>query len=109
MTTRKPKRLTVETTTSVVLRTLIECDDFRTCKQLSLLTGRTFNQCSAALHHLRNVHAVDCVEQPGNLWWFATPQNDTRLKPLAEVAADIKRPRKPGAKRQHGAKRQSSK
>jgi hypothetical protein len=99
----------IETTTSLVLRTLVTCDDFRTCKQLCDLTGRKFNQVSAALHHLRVCKAVEVIEQPDNLWWYATPENDTRSITRDMRKPEIHRNRKCGKPHKRGPKRQTSK
>lgn len=83
------------TTTSLIVAALQERDDFMNQAQLVAATGCSRNRVSAALAGLHRYKAVDCIEVQGaQLWWYLTPDQDTRLRTFAEVKADIKRPRK---------------
>ena len=93
-------KLKQPTTTRLVMEVLRGCGDFRTQRMLVEETGRSVNQVSAALYHLRQVRAVDVVVQPdGGGWWYALPpEGDARTRTLAEIQAEIhkrRRPRKP--------------
>lgn len=59
-------------------------DDFITQKQLgSLLEGKANgNQISAALHLLKRYKAIDSMESDGQLWFYGTPESDTRTKTI---------------------------
>lgn len=83
-------RFTVPTSTSVIERTLRAADDFRTSRQLQLETMLDVNHVSAALYHLRKYKAVDCLEENGTLWWFATPDTDTRTRVVDERHPEAK-------------------
>jgi hypothetical protein len=72
------------THTRKVLEFLIKTDDFATVAQVMLGTGSSYNQVAATLHHLRNRHAIDCLAADGQLWWYATPENDNRMRKVAE-------------------------
>lgn len=79
------------TWTRLILATLVSADDFATAQQLCAATGANMNQASAALHHLRNRKAVDCLASDGQLFWFATPDTDDRARTV-----DERRPEEPG-------------
>lgn len=81
------------THTSLVERALLEADDFVSFTQLKAATGLPGNHVSATLTHLKGFKAVDSVESQGSLWWFATPQTDTRQVTYAERTPEVK-PRK---------------
>lgn len=84
------------THTRLVFEALVRWpQDFASVSDLVLHTGSTFNQVSAALHHLRKRHAVDVVvERDGTGWWFATPGDDDRTRVLNERVPED-RPRRP--------------
>lgn len=89
------RKQTEVTATTVVLAALRRADDFRTVAQLALEVGQSRNRVSAALHHLRNHHVVDCMESDGQLWWYALPpEGDTRSTTVEERTPELK-PRKP--------------
>ena len=70
-----------ETTTTFLVMEALKSkpNDFHSIRQLIAITRRTGSQISAALHHLREHHAVDVViEVDGTGWWFATPEQDNR-------------------------------
>ncbi|MDX2059948.1 MAG: hypothetical protein SFV24_19215 [Gemmatimonadales bacterium] len=81
-------------TTKVILDTLTRADDFMTAKQLREVTGEAAHRVSAALHHLKVVKAIDSMESDGVLWFYATPDADTRKVRLDDVKVEIRRPRK---------------
>lgn len=82
----------VPTHTSKIMDALTHCaEDFMTTQQLVEATGSAYNQCTAALHHLRRRGAVDVVvEADGRGWWFATPSGDDRTRILEERAPEDK-------------------
>lgn len=82
------------TTTHLVLEALTRADDFRTQRQLCAEIGRDCNHVSAALCHLRKRKAVEAMDVDGQLFWFATPEDDTRSFKLIERTPEAK-PRKP--------------
>lgn len=82
------------TTTHLVLEALMRADDFRTQQQLCAEIGRDCNHVSAALYMLRGYCAVQVMEVDGKLFWFATPEDDTRSRRHVERAPEL-RPRKP--------------
>lgn len=82
------------TATFKVFEALKAADDLMTVRQLVERTGEPVNRVSAALHMLKIHKAVDIVEAPDTLWWFATPDTDDRSKTL-EMRTPEKGPRKP--------------
>lgn len=82
------------TSTFRVFEALCRADDFRTGRQLQSELGLDVNHTSAALYSLKKYRAVEAIEGDGALWWFATPENDTRSKKLEERCPEC-RPRKP--------------
>lgn len=87
-------KYTKVTSTSLVNEALIKADDFVTGRQLQDTLMLDTNHVSAALYHLRKYKAAECMEVAGTLYWFATPQNDTRSK-IVEERTPESRPRKP--------------
>lgn len=83
------------TYTKRVLDYLIELDDFATHKQVQAALRITLNQTTATLHDLRRARAVDVMEVDGVLWFYATPESDTRTQIHAEIKEGITRNRKP--------------
>lgn len=69
-------------------------DDFLTLRMLVAKTGMTTNQVSASLSHLRSYHVVDVIETEGGLWWFLTPDTDTRSRVVEERTPEDS-PRRP--------------
>lgn len=88
---RNPK---APTWTSLVEEALRKADDFMGAEALRAATGANPHQLSAALHHLHKRRAVDSVESNVRLWWFATPDTDTRLRVI-----EARRPEDPGTRR----------
>lgn len=95
------KRLTETTATFLVFTALKDANDFLTVPQLRERTGQSVNRVSAALHMLRTYKAVECLHSDGYLWWYATPENDTRTKTVDERAPELKprKARKPRVKK----------
>ena len=91
----KHKRTTF---TTIVFEALKRADDFRTGRQLMAETQLDTNHVSACLSHLRKFKAVDCIEQPDALWWYATPDRDTRQRVIEEKSEEL-RPRRPRRKK----------
>jgi Fe2+ or Zn2+ uptake regulation protein len=89
------------TKTKLVFDLLVGLDDFATASQLTkALKGQaTLHQAFSALATLRDYKAVDSVVSGGSLWWYATPQCDTRLRVVDErtVESRPRKSRKPAA------------
>lgn len=79
-------------TTSVcrVFERLCQLDDFRTARQLQSELALDSTHVSSALHHLRQHKAVECLADAGQLWWYATPATDTRLRHHDERCPETK-------------------
>jgi hypothetical protein len=86
-------KIKVPTATSVVEHEMKFLDDFVTSKQLQKITRLDANHVGAALSHLKKHRAVDCLESEGQLWWFSTPDMDTRCRTVQERTPE-KKPRK---------------
>lgn len=87
------------TKTSLVWEALLLLDDFVTASQLVALVDEvSANQVSASLHMLREYRAVECMESDGSLWWYATPENDTRQHQV-EMRTPEDRPRRTRVRR----------
>lgn len=97
MTRSKPRADRRPTWTKLILQALVAADDFATAQQLCAATGANIGQCTAALHHLRARHAVDCLASDGQLFWFATPASDDRAR-----VVDERTPEEPGTRRRRG-------
>lgn len=90
------KRDPIPTKTSLVYDVLKRCDDFITVAQLRerLATDCTINQIAASLSHLSKHKAVGSLpDDHGHLWWYATPETDTRSKEV-ETRTPEDKPRK---------------
>lgn len=84
--------------THLVEQLLRKIDDFLTCPMIADQAKVTRNQASAALCHLRKYHAVDAVEVGNVLWWFITPNTDTRIYQVEQRI-----PEEPGTRRRRKA------
>ena len=94
------RKLKVTTATFLVFERLKRADDFMTVVQLQAAEpSETYNRIQAALHHLRKYHAVECMASDGQLWWYATPDKDTRTYSREEITPETK-PRKMRRKKQ---------
>jgi hypothetical protein len=69
-------------------------DDFMSFAELAAATSANTNRLTAALHHLRKYRAVDSIDSGGRLYWFATPNTDTRCRRV-----ELRRPEEPGTRR----------
>lgn len=67
-----------------VFTCLKEADDFLTLRQLSTRSGVSTTRASAALHHLFNRKAVNCLAEDNTLYWYATPDEDDRSRTYDE-------------------------
>jgi len=81
------------TCTSIVQTAVTAADDFVTAKWVVEATRLTPNQVSAALYHLKKYTFLSCFESDGKLWWFSTPETDTRSRTVERRAPEAK-PRK---------------
>lgn len=69
----------------LVFNALVAADDFVPLGQLIAMTKGHQNQITAALHHLQEHKAVEAVVGANKrLYWFATPESDTRSKRVDE-------------------------
>jgi len=88
------------TWTSLVLDALVKSDDFLSLSGVMARTGATVNRATAALHHLGKFRVVEyVVGGDGKLWWFATPEQDSRLRHVDERV-----PEEPGTRRRKNSK-----
>lgn len=88
-------RKTKEPTCVSVVETFVtKADDFVTAAQVIEGTQLTPNQVSASLIMLKKYQALACFESDGRLWWFSTPETDTRICKHEHRAPEVK-PRKP--------------
>lgn len=101
-----PRRFTQPTTTILVSEALKKADDFLTVRQITQLTHRSSNQVTAALHHLRNYHAVQAMPVAGTLYWYQTEEHDLRTRVVVEKRPEIKarKPRPTGPRKKAQAK-----
>ena len=72
---RTPKRPSY---TCLVFTALKEADDFMILRQIAAKSGVSNTRASAALHHLYQKQAVSAMAQDGQLYWYATPEEDNR-------------------------------
>lgn len=72
------------TCVSQVEQAMIQANDFVNLRGLMAAAKLTSNQVSASLSHLHKYRAADCLESPDGLWWFLTPDTDTRTKKVEE-------------------------
>jgi hypothetical protein len=86
------------TAVSLVFAALVRADDFRTAQQVQAESGVNSRRVNSSLHMLRTYKAAQCMESDGQLWWYATPQDDTRMKTFDERTPEVK-PRKSRKKR----------
>jgi hypothetical protein len=85
------KRFKETTSTCRVMDALVRADDFMTSRQLQAALGLNCNRVSAALFHLRKYKAAEAMEADGTLWWFATPDADTRTRVVEERTPECRR------------------
>lgn len=88
-------RQTRPTDVSVILAYLVGLDDFANKEMIKLNTGMIDNRYRAAIAHLAKHKAIDCVIVNANeLWWYATPERDDRIRKLKTSAEGVKRTEK---------------
>ncbi len=91
--------------TCLVFAALKAHDDFMNYAMLMKETGISYNQVTAATHHLRKRRAIDCVVNPdGVAWWYPTPEYDNRTRHVDERAPELK-PRKQRKNAKRGPRR----
>jgi hypothetical protein len=78
----------------LIYEALVKSDDFVQLSALRQLTGASINQATAALHHLAAHKAAASMVSDGRLWWYATPDTDTRIR-----TTDERVPEEPGTRR----------
>jgi hypothetical protein len=83
------------TCTKLVLDYLIGLDDFATRGMVVAGAGVTVSQITATLHDLKRYKAIDVMDVDGALWFYATPDADTRMRHTLEIKDQITRNRKP--------------
>lgn len=85
------------TDVSVVLAYLVGLDDFASKAMMLEATRLPDNRLRPAIYHLAKHKAIDCVVVNTNeLWWFATPERDTRVIVRKATAEGITRNDKHG-------------
>lgn len=75
---------TVTSNTALVTQALETADDFLTVAQICDLTTLAPKAVMTALGWLRQAKAVDSLESGGSLYFFSTPESDTRLRRFDE-------------------------
>lgn len=88
------KKRTEPTAVSIVFDALIRADDFLTGRHLQKMTNLSSNRVSAALYNLLKYKAANYIEAEKKLWWYPTPETDTRSRVIPEKVPETK-PRKP--------------
>lgn len=95
------------TTTTLVTEALRKADDFMTYEMLMAVTGRSYNQITAACYHLRNYHVVDVIIDPkGRGWWFIQPENEDQRSRTVEERVPESAPRR---KRKYSPRKRKAK
>lgn len=86
------KKDTRPTDVSVVLAYLTKLDDFASKGMILLATGIPDNRVRPALAHLMKHQAIDCVIVNKNeLWFYATPGSDNRVRIRKETPNGLTR------------------
>ena len=88
-------RRTHPTYASQVLEVLVAADDALRCREIAARLSLSSRLVSGVLHTLYRYHAVDVIEGQDDLWWYATPADDTRTRVAREVAEYSKPNAKP--------------
>lgn len=88
-------RQTRPTDASVILEYLTGLDDFANKAMILAETKIPDNRVRPALAHLAKHKCIDCViVNETELWWFATPQLDDRLRKRKVTPEGLKRTEK---------------
>jgi DNA-binding transcriptional regulator GbsR (MarR family) len=61
---------------------LVAKDDALTVRDIATELQLTSGVVSSCLHTLYRHYVVDVIEGQRSLWWYATPETDTRLRVL---------------------------
>lgn len=77
---RSNKQAAEPTYTTLVLDYLIKGDDFFSIGNIADALKLTRHQVRVTLIHLQRYKVVDSVGSGGTLYWFATPELDTRVR-----------------------------
>jgi len=78
----------------LVFDCLVQADDLLTTREIVTRTQLPLHNVSTSLRCLRLYHAVDCIEGEDQLWWFAQPEEDLRVRVVEERTPESK-PRRP--------------
>lgn len=97
---RSNKQAAEPTYTSLVLDYLTHGDDFFSIGNIVDALKLTHHQVRVTLLHLQRYKVVDCVGSVGTLYWFATPETDTRVR-----VTEARVREEPGTRRPRGAGR----
>lgn len=65
-------------------------DDFVSTDMIRAATGFDFNRIGATLCHFKKYKAADCLPSGDQLWWYLTPESDTRTKHVDERVPEEK-------------------
>ena len=85
-------RQTRPTDVSVILAYLVGLDDFASKAMVMAETKIPDDHVRPALAHLAKHKCIDCVIVNENeLWWFATPERDDRIRIAKATPEGIKR------------------
>lgn len=68
---------------------MIDKNDFVRAKEIAQHFKLTINQVCTSLNQLRIFKAVNSIDQDG-LWWYATPETDTRTREVIERVPESK-------------------
>jgi DNA-binding transcriptional regulator GbsR (MarR family) len=91
------KRPTRQTFVSQVFNLLKSADDFMTGAAIEEQLKIGGSRVSASLHNLYQFHAIDVMSQGNTLYWYATPEEDRRIRIRETIVEECSRKqRKPG-------------
>lgn len=82
---------------------LVNLEDFATPHMIAdALRDKqiTYNNVTAILHTLKRYTAVDSMASDNKLWFYATPETDTRSRTL-DLRSPEENPRRPHARRKN--------
>lgn len=79
-------RRTHPTYSSQVIELLVAADDALRCVDIAQRLGLSTRLISGVLHTLYRYRVLDIIEGRDDIWWYATPENDTRTRVRKEVA-----------------------
>ena len=67
-----------------------EADDFVSTEMIRAATAYDFNRIGATLCHFKKHKAAECLSSGDQLWWYLTPETDTRVKHVDERVPEEK-------------------